>query len=106
MRLHMAYINSDYRYLARWAEIAVRRYPEFQKAFVSVSEKPQSKAELNELLDEARAFMREMAELPREETEHLRDEIDAIMGEGKGKKPTPRKKSASPKAKRRGRSKR
>jgi ElaB/YqjD/DUF883 family membrane-anchored ribosome-binding protein len=108
MRLHMAYVNSGYRYLARWAEIAVRRYPEFQQTFVSVSQKPQSKAELNKLLDEARAFMREMAELPREEAEHLRDEIDAIMGEGKGKKHSrpKKKKSAPPKAKRRHRSKR
>ena len=104
MHLYMAYVNSSFRYLARWAEIAVRRYPEFSEKFASVSQKPNNKAELDALLDETRAFMREMSELPLDEVRRLRDEIGAIMGEGKtSKKRTPQ--SAAPRRKRRNRSK-
>ena len=30
-QLYMAFANSGFRYLARWAEISVKRYPEFTK---------------------------------------------------------------------------
>jgi len=81
MRLYMAYVNSGYRYLARWADISARRYPDFAQAFTTMSSNPErGKAEIGALMDGTRRFLREMAELPIEESKRLQKEIEAIMG--------------------------
>lgn len=102
-RLYMAYVNSGYRYLARWADIAVKRYPDFAQTFASVSKNPNArKAELNALLDQTRRYMREMAELPVEEAKRLQEEIEEIMGTPRRPRRPRRKPARARKAKRRG----
>jgi hypothetical protein len=103
MRLYMAFVNSGYRYLARWAEISAKRYPEFAQTIASMSDKPEeSDRQVSTLMDSARAYMREMAELPLEESQRLQAEIEAIMGTGK----PPAEPGGKPAGKRRSRAKR
>ena len=81
LSLYMAFVNSGYRYLARWAEISARRYPDFARTLASINAQPQgSETEVAALVDSLRGFLREMSELPLEESKRLQDEIEAIMG--------------------------
>ncbi|HEY6344061.1 MAG TPA: hypothetical protein VIY49_21405 [Bryobacteraceae bacterium] len=96
-RLYMAFVNSGYRYLARWAEISAKRYPELARALPALnSGRAVSDHEMAVLIDSFRAYLREMAELPLEESKQLQGEIDAIMhraeGEAAGKKKAAKKK--------------
>lgn len=79
-RLYMAFVNSGYRYLARWAEISSKRYPELARALTAINAgRAVSDEELGALTDSFRAYLREMAELPVEESKRLQDEIEDIM---------------------------
>ena len=79
-QLYMAFCNSGYRYLARWAEISVRRYPEFTRLSTGMTaSRAITDAELAALVDSLRAYLREMADLPIEESKRLQAEIEAIM---------------------------
>lgn len=79
-QLYMAFTNSGYRYLARWAEISVKRYPEFTRLSSGMSAKRAiSDAELGALVDSLRAYLREMADIPVDESKRLQAEIEAIM---------------------------
>lgn len=79
-QLFMAFTNSGYRYLARWAEISVKTYPEFSKLSTGMSAKRAiTDAELAALVDSLRAYLREMADIPVEESRRLQAEIEAIM---------------------------
>jgi hypothetical protein len=85
-RLYMAFVNSGYRYLARWAEISTKRYPELARALPALnSGRSVSDHEMAVLIDSFRAYLREMAELPLEESKQLQGEIDAIMHRAEGK---------------------
>jgi hypothetical protein len=87
-RLYMAFVNSGYRYLAHWAEISSKRYPQLAKALPALNAGNEvSDRELAELIDNFRAYLREMAELPVEESKRLQSEIDAIMAGVKRKSP-------------------
>lgn len=80
MQLYLAFVNSGYRYLARWAEISARRYPEFAETMAAMNAQPKENAHrMRALLDSVRAYMREMAELPLEESERLQAEIEKIL---------------------------
>jgi hypothetical protein len=83
LRLYLAFVNSGYRYLARWAEISARRYPEFAEAMTAMNAQPSAGAQpqMFALLDSVRAYLREMAELPLAESERLQAEIEAIVGQ-------------------------
>jgi hypothetical protein len=84
-RLYIAFVNSGYRYLARWAEISSRRCPQLARALPSLNAGLEvSDRELAELIDNFRAYLREMAELPREESQRLEAEIDSVMHHAKG----------------------
>ncbi len=79
-RLYAAFVNSGYRYLARWAEISARRYPEFAALSSGMNaSRTITDAELAALVDSLRAFLREMSELPVDEAKRLQAEIDAII---------------------------
>ena len=79
-QLYMAFTNSGYRYLARWAEISVKRYPEFTRLSSGMSAKRAiTDAELGALVDSLRAYLREMADIPVDESKRLQAEIEAIM---------------------------
>jgi hypothetical protein len=81
-RLYMAFVNSGYRYLARWAEISAKRYPEFAALSSGMSAtRAVTDAEMAALVDSLRAYLREMSDLPVEEAKRLQAEIDAIMGQ-------------------------
>ena len=81
-RLYMAFVNSGYRYLARWAEISAKRYPEFAALSSGMSAtRAVTDAEMAALVDSLRAYLREMSDLPIEEAKRLQAEIDAIMGQ-------------------------
>ena len=81
-QLFMAFTNSGYRYLARWAEISVKRYPEFTKLSSGMSAKRAvTDAELSALVDTLRGYLREMADLPVDESKRLQAEIEAIMAD-------------------------
>jgi hypothetical protein len=79
-QLYMAFMNSGYRYLARWAEISVKRYPEFAMLSAGMNaNRTITEDEMAALVDSLRAYLREMADLPLEESKRLQAEIDAIM---------------------------
>lgn len=79
-QLYMAFANSGFRYLARWAEISVKRYPEFTKLSSSMNaRRAVTDAELASLVDNLRAYLREMADIPIDESKRLQAEIEAIM---------------------------
>jgi hypothetical protein len=80
LSLYMAFVNSGYRYLARWAEISARRYPDFARTLASINAQPRdNEKEIAALVDSLRGFLREMSELPVEESKRLQAEIEAIM---------------------------
>ena len=79
LELHLAVVNSGYRYLGRWAEISARRYPELARALASSNTDAAKGTALGATLDSIRGFMREMAELPLEESKRLQSEIEAIF---------------------------
>lgn len=84
LELHLAVVTSGYRYLGRWAEISARRYPEFARALAATNtDAGVQRGAVGETLDSIRAFMREMAELPLEESKRLQTEIEGILGIGK-----------------------
>jgi hypothetical protein len=97
LELHLAVVNSGYRYLGRWADIAARRYPEIARALASANTDPAAGNSFGAALDSIRAFMREMAELPLEESKRLQTEIETILGIGtparEGPKPRPRRRA-------------
>ena len=79
-QLYMAFTNSGYRYLARWAEISVKRYPEFTKLSSGMAaSRVVTDAELGALVDSLRASLREMADIPVDEAKRLQAEIETIM---------------------------
>ena len=79
-QLYMAFTNSGYRYLARWAEISVKQYPEFAVLSSAMNaSRTITEAEMAALVDSLRAYLREMADIPVEESKRLQAEIDAIM---------------------------
>jgi hypothetical protein len=79
-RLYVTFVNSGYRYLARWAEISARRYPEFAALSTGMNaSRTITDAEVAALVDSLRAYLREMSELPVDEAKRLQAEIDAIM---------------------------
>ena len=79
-RLYTIFVNSGYRYLARWAEISARRYPEFAALSGGMmASRTVTDAEMAALVDSLRAYLREMSELPVEEAKRLQSEIDAIV---------------------------
>ena len=79
-QLYMAFTNSGYRYLARWAEISVKRYPEFTKLSSGMTaSRAITDAELAALVDSLRAYLREMADIPVDESKRLQAEIETIM---------------------------
>jgi hypothetical protein len=82
LELHLAVVNSGYRYLGRWAEISAKRYPEVARALASTGSEAEAGRTLGATLDSIRAFMREMAELPLDESKRLQTEIEAILRVG------------------------
>jgi uncharacterized heparinase superfamily protein len=84
MDLYVAFMNSGYRYLARWAEISARRYPEFAQTLSTMSsETDAARQQTAALLDSIRGYLREMAELPMAESERLQADIERIMDAAK-----------------------
>jgi uncharacterized heparinase superfamily protein len=80
LQLYLAFVNSGYRYLARWAEISARRYPEFAQTMATMNAEPAASArQMAALLDSVRGYLREMAELPLAESERLQAEVEAIV---------------------------
>jgi hypothetical protein len=99
LQLYLAFVNSGYRYLARWAEISARRYPEFARTMTSMSAQPDDSArQMGALLDSVRGYLREMAELPLAESERLQAEIEAIIGSATPAPPPPPAGKAAPKS--------
>jgi ElaB/YqjD/DUF883 family membrane-anchored ribosome-binding protein len=97
-RLYAAFVNSGYRYLARWAEISSRRCPQLASALPSLTAGLDvSDRELAELIDNFRAYLREMAELPAEESQRLEAEIDAVMHHAQGNAAAKKKTAAKKK---------
>jgi hypothetical protein len=79
-QLYLAFVNSGYRYLARWAEISIKRYPEFAVLSAGLNaNRTITEDEMAALVDHLRAYLREMADLPVEESKRLQAEIDSIM---------------------------
>ena len=79
-QLYMAFTNSGYRYLARWAEISVKRYPEFTRLSSGMTaSRAITDSELAALVDSLRAYLREMADIPVDESKRLQAEIEKIM---------------------------
>jgi hypothetical protein len=79
-QLYGTFVNSGYRYLARWAEISVKRYADFAQTLASINATPKgSEPQMNAMMDSLRGYLREMAELPLEESKRLQAEIEAIM---------------------------
>ena len=104
-QLYMAFTNSGYRYLARWAEISVKRYPEFVKQSSNMTaSRAVTDSELAALVDSLRAYLREMADIPVDEAKRLQAEIEKIMAD---KPPdAPSASAGQPPPKRRARAKR
>jgi hypothetical protein len=101
-RLYVAFVNSGYRYLARWAEISSRRCPQLARALPAFNAGHEvSDREVAELIDDFRAYLREMAELPAEESRRLEAEIDLVMHHAQGnaapRKAAPKKAAAKKK---------
>jgi len=104
-RLYTIFVNSGYRYLARWAEISAKRYPEFAALSAGMNaSRTVTDAEMAALVDSLRAYLREMSELPVEEAKRLQAEIDAIVSPGSQTQET--KAEGQTRGKRRARTKR
>ena len=89
LQLYQAFVNSGFRYLARWADISARRYPGFAETLAAVNADPKNNSSrMSALVDEVRAYLREMAELPLAESERLQAEIEKIVKAG-GSAPEP-----------------
>jgi hypothetical protein len=71
--VHLATVNSGFRYLRRWSELAARAYPLAHRA--TVLSATGDSTDLGRVLDELREVLRELAELPYKESRRLQQEI-------------------------------
>ena len=105
-QLYFVFVNSGYRYLARWAEISARRYPDFATTLTAINSRPSDcEPDIAALMDSLRGYLREMGELPLEESRRLQAEIDAIMATTTARNDAPKNDEPRPKPKRRARTK-
>jgi hypothetical protein len=106
-QLYFVFVNSGYRYLARWAEISARRYPDFATTLAAINARPSDcETDMAALVDSLRGYLREMGELPLEESRRLQAEIDAIMATSPAPDDAPANDAPMPKRKRQARAKR
>jgi hypothetical protein len=83
LQLYLAAINSGCRYMMRWAKISGEYYPELAQALLATIADPAGRGrELGATIDGLRAFLREMAELPLDESKRLQTDIEAILAAG------------------------
>jgi hypothetical protein len=105
-QLYFVFVNSGYRYLARWAEISAKRYPDFARTLAAINTRPSDcETDMAALMDSLRGFLREMGELPLEESRRLQAEIDAIMATATVPQDASTNDVPPPKSKRRARTK-
>jgi len=78
----LTWMNSGFRYWRRWLEIYASYYPAIMHSVQVMSSDPGKWEEARGvLIDNLRAYLREMAELPWQESRRLQAEFERIVGE-------------------------
>lgn len=84
-RIHIACVESGFRYLTRWAEVSMKYYPAMVQAMMGDGATAAARtSKMGTMVDRYRAYMREMAELPLDESRRLQSEIERIVRSGSG----------------------
>ena len=81
--LYLACAGSSFRYLGRWAEISSRHVPTMMRTATSSMDMSatteQRQRSMSEGIDDYRAFLREMTDLPFDESKRLQQDFDRIL---------------------------
>lgn len=81
--LYLACAGSGFRYMGKWAEISSRHVPSMVRTMTSSMDMSgtmeQRQRSMSEGIDDYRAFLREMTDLPFEESKRLQGDFDRIL---------------------------
>lgn len=81
--LYLACAGSGFRYMGKWAEISSRHVPFMMRTITSSMDMSgtmeQRQRSMSEGIDDYRAFLREMTDLPFEESKRLQGDFDRIL---------------------------
>ncbi len=81
--LYLACAGSGFRYMGKWAEISSRRVPTMIRTATSSMDMSgtmeQRQKSMSEGIDDYRAFLREMTDLPFEESKRLQQDFDRLL---------------------------
>ena len=78
----LAWMNSGFRYWRGWADIYASYYPVIMHNLQVMSADPSRSGEAQGvLIDNLRAYWREMSELPWQESRRLQAELEHIIGQ-------------------------
>lgn len=83
---HLAAVASGFRYLQRWAELSAKAYPLAVRAMARTGS--EGGKDLGTTLDDLRKTLREMAELPLQESRRLQEDL-ADVWKMQGPEPAP-----------------
>jgi hypothetical protein len=76
---YLVFMTSGFRYWRRLADIYGRYYPAISRSFLGMNSDPsRSRERLSLLIDDLRACLREMADLPSQESRLLQAELEKI----------------------------
>jgi hypothetical protein len=81
--LYLACAGSGFRYMGKWAEISSRHVPTMMRTMTSsmdmAATTEQRQRSMSEGIDDYRAFLREMTDLPFDESKRLQQDFDKIL---------------------------
>jgi hypothetical protein len=81
--LYLACAGSGFRYMGKWAEISSRHVPTMMRTMTSSMDMSgtteQRQRSMSEGIDDYRAFLREMTDLPFDESKRLQQDFDRIL---------------------------
>jgi hypothetical protein len=78
-QVYLACMNSGFRYMTRWVETSASYYPSMMQMLgTSATDPEQREKMLGAAVDNLRAHMREMGELPLHESQRLQAELEGI----------------------------
>jgi hypothetical protein len=78
--VHLAYMRSGFRYMSRWSETCGRYYPKIIQALSTAAGDPDRRSNaLGAVMDDLKAYMREMGQLPLDESQRLQAELASML---------------------------
>jgi len=79
-QVHLAYMRSGLRYMNRWIESCSTYYPKIVHALSNAAAKPDRRSDaIGAVMDDLKAYMREMAQLPLDESRRLQAELEEML---------------------------